>query len=88
MIVRVLIKSLFLVLLISGVIVFNSCKVKYSFSGASISPLAKTFSVHYFQNRAQLVQPQLSQTLTNALIDKIKVADQFEIHCRCWRCEL
>lgn len=72
MIIRVLIKSLFLVLLLSVVTVFNSCKVTYSFSGASISPLAKTFSVSYFQNRAQLVQPQLSQTLTNALIDKIK----------------
>jgi hypothetical protein len=48
------------------------CGVKYSFSGASISPLAKTFSVQYFQNRAPLVQPQLSQTLTDALIDKCK----------------
>lgn len=49
-----------------------SCRVKYTFSGASISPLAKTFSVQYFQNRAQLVQPGLSQNLTDALIDKCK----------------
>jgi hypothetical protein len=50
----------------------SGCKVSYSFSGASISPLAKTFSVQYFQNRASLVQPGLSQTLTDALIDKCK----------------
>ncbi len=50
----------------------TGCKVTYSFSGASISPLAKTFSVQYFQNRAPIVQPGLSQTLTDALIDKCK----------------
>jgi hypothetical protein len=48
------------------------CKVTYSFSGASISPLAKTFSIQYFQNRAPVVQPGLSQNLTDALIDKCK----------------
>jgi hypothetical protein len=48
------------------------CKVSYSFSGASISPQVKTLSVQYFQNRAPLVQPGLSQYLTDALIDKCK----------------
>ncbi len=33
----------------------------YSFTGASISPDVKTVSVQYFQNRAPLVQPSLSQ---------------------------
>jgi hypothetical protein len=51
---------------------FYGCKVTYSFSGASISPLAKTFSVQYFQNRAPIVQPGLSQNITDALIDKCK----------------
>lgn len=46
--------------------------MSYSFSGASISPLAKTFSIQYFQNRAPLVQPGLSQFITDALIDKCK----------------
>ena len=50
----------------------SGCGVKYSFTGASISPLAKTFSVVYFQNRAPVVQPGLSQGLTDALIDKCK----------------
>jgi hypothetical protein len=49
-----------------------SCKVSYSFSGASISPQVKTISIQYFQNRASLVQPGLSQGLTDALIDKCK----------------
>jgi hypothetical protein len=48
------------------------CKVTYSFSGASISPLARTFSIQYFQNRAPIVQPGLGQNLTDALIDKCK----------------
>ncbi|MCE5347319.1 MAG: LPS assembly lipoprotein LptE [Bacteroidales bacterium] len=64
--------GLFIVLLIVGAAILNSCKVSYSFSGASISPAVKTFSVQYFQNRAPLVQPGLSQNLTDALIDKCK----------------
>lgn len=46
--------------------------MKYSFTGASISPLVKTISIQYFQNRASLVQPGLSQYITDALIDKCK----------------
>ena len=48
------------------------CKIKYSFSGASISPDVKTCSVQYFQNRASIVQPGLSQMITDELIDKCK----------------
>ncbi len=39
----------------------------YSFSGASIPAEAKTVSVDYFPNHAQLVNPLLSDNLTNAL---------------------
>lgn len=42
----------------------------YSFSGASISPDVKTFSVQFFPNRAQLVQPLLSQAFTEKLKEK------------------
>ncbi len=49
---------------------FHSCQVKYSLSGASIPPEAKTISVQYFQNNAKLINPQLSQQLTDALKDK------------------
>jgi hypothetical protein len=41
----------------------------YSFSGASIPAEAKTVSVAYFPNHAQLVNPLLSDNLTTALRD-------------------
>jgi hypothetical protein len=65
-------KRFFLLLFLIGVSILNGCKVSYSFSGASISPSVKTFSIQYFQNRAPLVQPALGQYLTDALIDKCK----------------
>lgn len=43
--------------------------IKYSLSGASIPPDAKTFSVAYFPNNATIVSPILSSTLTEALVD-------------------
>lgn len=43
--------------------------IKYSLSGASIPPDAKTFSVAYFPNNASMVAPILSSTLTEALVD-------------------
>lgn len=46
-----------------------SCGI-YSFTGASIPPEARTFSVSYFPNNSQLVQPTLSQRFTEALQDK------------------
>jgi Lipopolysaccharide-assembly len=62
----------FLFLFIIGIASLNGCKISYSFTGASISPMVKTVSIQYFQNRAPLVQPGLSQYLTDALIDKCK----------------
>jgi hypothetical protein len=49
-----------------------SCTVKYSLSGASIHPDIQTVSVQYFPNRAPLVQPMLSQMITDGLKDKIQ----------------
>lgn len=50
----------------------HSCKVSYSFTGANISPDVKTFTVYYFPNRAQLVNPTLSQSFTEALREKLQ----------------
>lgn len=61
-----------ILLLIAGITTLTGCKISYTATGASISPAVKTFSVQYFQNRASLVQPGLSQGITNALIDKCK----------------
>jgi hypothetical protein len=49
----------------------SGCKMRYSFSGASIPPEAKTVSVLYFQNNASLAPPTLSQSFTEALKDKL-----------------
>jgi len=55
------------------IIAATGCKVSYSFSGASIDyTKLKSVSIQYFQNRASLVQPTLSQDITDALIDKCK----------------
>jgi Lipopolysaccharide-assembly len=64
------VQGLLILLLVTSVAGLTGCKVSYSFSGASISPQVKTVSVQYFQNRASLVQPGLSQDLTDALKDK------------------
>lgn len=50
--------------------VFYSCSGGYSFTGADISPDIKTFSVDYFENRAPLVQPTLSNVFTEGLKDR------------------
>jgi hypothetical protein len=55
--------SLFLIFL-------SGCRIKFSFTGASISPEVKTFSIKYFPNLASLGPPTLSQTFTQALKDR------------------
>ena len=61
-----------LIIVFIGLIILSGCKIKYSFSGASISPEIKTVSVQYFVNRAPLTHPTLSQNLTDALKDKFQ----------------
>lgn len=48
-----------------------SCNIKYSFTGASISPEVKTYSVTDFPNVAPMVSPMLSPTFTAALMEKM-----------------
>lgn len=57
----------FLILLVMH---FHACKVNYSFTGASIPPEIKTFSIHYLKNTSSLVKPSLSQQLTDALRER------------------
>lgn len=54
-------------------------KMKYSFTGASIPIEAKTISVATFQNRASLVQPGLTQAVTDALIDMCRAQTNLNI---------
>jgi hypothetical protein len=61
---KLLILSLFMLSAFAG------CKVKYSFTGGNVDPNIKTISILYFQNNATIIQPTLSQALTEALRDK------------------
>ena len=50
---------------------FSSCSVSYHFEGGTIDyNLIKTISISEFPNRAPLVQPLLSQTLDQDLVDR------------------
>lgn len=70
--IRYKLPRIIILVLMAWVTSLEGCKVSYSATGASISPAVKTLSIQYFQNRASLVQPGLSQTITNALIDKCR----------------
>jgi hypothetical protein len=61
-----------LLLIVMLAVTVTSCRVRVSFTGASIHPDIKTISISYFQNRADDVDPSLSQTLTDALVDKCR----------------
>ena len=63
-------RFLSMIALFLGVVILMSGCGMYSFTGASVPPEAKTVSIMLFPNKAQLVQPTLSQTFTNALRDK------------------
>ncbi len=62
-------KFCFVITMLSISIFLSGCGV-YSFTGASISPEIKTVSIGFFQNRAAIVQPSLSNVFTEKLKDK------------------
>lgn len=59
-------------LVLAFAILLPACKMSYSFTGANLSPLVKTFTVYYFPNRARLVNPTLSQVFTEDLREKLQ----------------
>lgn len=61
-------KKIHTLLILVAAFLLTGCGV-YSFTGASIPAEAKTVSVQYFPNNANLVQPMLSSVLTNTLRD-------------------
>ena len=56
------------ILLVFAISIYG-CGV-YSFTGASIAPDVKTVTIQYFQNRASIIEPTLSQKFTEKLKDK------------------
>lgn len=59
------------IMTISLLLVLGGCSVKYSASGASIDPGAKTVNVRFIENRAPINNPTLSQNLTEKLRTKV-----------------
>lgn len=59
-------------------IAFSGCSMKYSFTGASIPPEVKSINIKYFPNNAPLVEPTLSQKLTDGLRDKFSSETNLE----------
>ncbi len=54
-----------------------SCWGGYSFTGTAIE--AKTISIDYFPNKASIINPSLSQTLTEAFRDKFVNQTKLEL---------
>jgi hypothetical protein len=59
------------IVFIGALLVLSGCKVKYSLSGATIPPEAKTISVGFFTNNTTLGTPSLSQKFTEKLRDVV-----------------
>ena len=51
---------------------FLGCRVRFSLTGGSVNPNAKTVYVATFPNNSSLVNPNLSQEFTTGLKDKIQ----------------
>jgi len=72
-------KKSFIFLVVALLIpILHSCGV-YSFTGASVPAEAKTISVLYFPNKATMVQPMLSKSITEALQDKFRSESSLSI---------
>jgi hypothetical protein len=57
-----------IIILLAGL---SGCSVHVTLSGASIDENLKTFSVQYFNNRAAIINPLLSQKFTELLKERI-----------------
>src|ERR1700693_730449 len=55
---------------LSALILFGSCKI-YSFKDVSIPNEVKTIHINYIENKARILNPQLSPQLTDQLKQKI-----------------
>ncbi|NOZ35965.1 MAG: LptE family protein [Chlorobi bacterium] len=72
-----MIKKNILILAIISVL-FSQCGI-YSFSGASLDPKDKTVNVKFFQNRAAIINPNLSQLFTEQLKDRFVSQTKLEL---------
>ena len=64
-------KRILNLLILTTLLLSNSCKINYTFTGASVSPDVKTYTVDFFPNNSSLFQPTVSQVFTEGLRDKV-----------------
>lgn len=67
-----------LLILTISILTLGGCGI-YSFSGASIPAEAKTINIGYFENKAALIEPTLSQILTDKLKNRFSSQTQLNI---------
>ena len=71
-------KKVYLSLCALGILCLLSGCWFYKFSGTSIPPNVRTISIAYIENKAQLVNPALSNLLTEKLKDKFRKMTRLE----------
>jgi len=59
-----------IIFLCLAIILIDSCKINYSFTGTSISPEVKSYTINNFSYRAKLVNPTLADYIEEQLRDK------------------
>lgn len=60
-----------LLLYLALIAALSACSVKFTLKGSSVPADLKTFTVQYFENRAPLINPTMSQSFTEALKDRV-----------------
>ncbi len=65
-----MIKKILQLGIIVVILTLQNCSIKYSFTGINLHPNDKTVCIKYIQNRAPLINPTLSQRLTDGLKDR------------------
>ncbi len=60
-----------ILLYLALIAVLSACSVRFTLKGSSVPENLKTFTVQYFENRAPLINPTLSQSFTEALKDRV-----------------
>jgi len=68
-----------ILLIVLSAVVLTSCRVSFSFTTASISPDIRSVSIAYIPNNASMVEPILSSTLREALMDKFSRQTRMDV---------
>ncbi len=71
-------KVRFLMIMAAALLLMQSCKVSYSFSGTSIQADVETITINFIEYRAPRVNPSLSNDLTEAIRNQFRRMTRLE----------